>query len=322
MDAFSRWVMMQKAILLFCIFCIGPIVPMSSETENNMNPTDYPFVAAYFDGANQTGLKLAASMDGFEWEKVAVKYMPKVGNWKIFRDPSFAQTADGTFHLVWTTGSNGFGYATSRDLLNWDDTRFIQTNRGDVNENPVFTWAPEIFVDESSGRLAVLVTVATRSWEGKLWHGNFRTFIMYQQDDGTFSDPKLYFDPPLPFYEIDAAIVSYKEKEFIFFKKEDGLKEKPIKEKNGIHYATRDSADAAWSTPSASNLPGNVPNSEGPSPVVVGDVLIIYYDNVPGMRAAMTENGKEWIDVSDRLNPPDEFRHGTVRRLHGKSTMN
>lgn len=94
---------MKKLIHAFFTFFF--IVPFISTAQ-----PDYDYVFTYFDGSQNNGLKLAGSNNGYSWTPIGgVNFSPRIGQWKIFLDPSFDKGPDGKFHLAWTTGSHGFG---------------------------------------------------------------------------------------------------------------------------------------------------------------------------------------------------------------------
>ena len=65
----------------------------------------------------------------------------------MMRDPSITQGPDGTFHLVWTiswNGEQGFGYASSKDLIHWSEQREIKVMKDSLTNN---VWAPEVFYE-------------------------------------------------------------------------------------------------------------------------------------------------------------------------------
>ena len=279
-------------------------------------PTDYTYVVTYFDGQDASGLRLAGSDDGYGWDYLPVDFNPSVGDWKIFRDPSFAQGPDGTFHLVWTTGSNGFGYARSTDLLNWSEVQFIKINRGPLAGDPKFCWAPEVIWDEQERRFIVIFSVGMHGREGGGWRSDFKSYFVTTADFETISEPQLLFDPhPPEFFDIDAAIVPFNGQWYAFYKIEDGILETPEKDKDGIHWATAPSPTGPWSGYSAERLPGNVPNSEGPSPIVINGQLHVFYDLTPGLRCAVSGDGMNWTDISEKVQSPRDFRHGTIRKV-------
>ena len=239
-----------------------------------------------------------------------------MGDWQIFRDPSFARGPDGVFHLVWTTGSNGFGYARSSDLLNWEDVRFIKVNRGPLAGNPKFCWAPEILWDDDSAQFIIIFSIGMNGREGGGWRADFKSYYVTTVTFDTFSEPRLLFDPhPAEFFDIDASIVAFNGRWYAFYKIEDGILATPEKDKDGIHWATAPSPTGPCSDFSTGRLPGNQANSEGPSPIVIGDQLVVFYDLTPGLKAAVTRDGKQWEDVSGRIQQPPNYRHGTIRKL-------
>ncbi len=72
------------------------------------------------------GLRFLYSEDGIHWDSIAGTWLaPTLGD-SIMRDPSIVVGPDSTFHLVWTIawkGDTGFGYSSSRDLVNWSEQR-------------------------------------------------------------------------------------------------------------------------------------------------------------------------------------------------------
>lgn len=94
------------------------------------------------------GLYLAYSEDGYNWKGLEGSFLkPEIGASKIMRDPSITKGADGTYHMVWTTdwkGGNGFGYASSKDLIHWSKQEYIPVMKHETEV--VNVWAPEIFM--------------------------------------------------------------------------------------------------------------------------------------------------------------------------------
>ena len=80
------------------------------------------------------------------------KYAPN----SMMRDPSMTQGPDGTFHLVWTiswNGEQGFGYASSKDLIHWSEQREIKVMKDSLTNN---VWAPEVFYDDEKEQFIVV----------------------------------------------------------------------------------------------------------------------------------------------------------------------
>ena len=87
------------------------------------------YVSTSFHEPADEGLRFIYSKDGIHWDSIAGTWLkPEVGTQKIMRDPSIVRSADGTYHLVWTSswkGDQGFGYANSKDLIHWSEEKFI-----------------------------------------------------------------------------------------------------------------------------------------------------------------------------------------------------
>ena len=102
-------------LLATCLFLLGCGGQAPTEVAS-AEPPAYLFF--YFEGnaGQEGGLHLAASQDLHHWDMLADSLLrPRVGEWKIFRDPSVIQDDSGTFHLAWTTGTSGFGDARSQN---------------------------------------------------------------------------------------------------------------------------------------------------------------------------------------------------------------
>ena len=272
-------------------------------------PLDYEYVMTYFDGDNNSGLKLAGSDDGYAWTALGdTGFSPNVCTWTSFRDPSFARGPDGTFHLTWTTGGNGFGHAVSTDLETWENSKCVKINRGPLAGRNANTWAPEVYYDEGRGEFVVVFSTATEQWD-------FRGYYVTTTDFETFSLPELLLDPHDDLYEIDAALLQANGLYYTFTKIEDLNAAAPGGGKDGVHYATAPTLEGPWTSLTPTRLPGLDSNDEGPSPVRVGDAWVVYYDHTPGLRAVRSTDLETWENVSDELTPPADFRHGTVRRI-------
>ncbi len=104
---------------------------------------------SFHEPANE-GLRLLYSKDGYHWKTTDSIYLkPMVGKDKIMRDPSMLRAPDGTFHLVWTTewkGGNGFGHASSKDLVHWSAQQYVPVM--EKESTVINVWAPELFYDD------------------------------------------------------------------------------------------------------------------------------------------------------------------------------
>ena len=161
-----------------------------------------------FRGNGEDGLRFLRSDDGYRWKKFPHS-KPAVGPSRLMRDPSLALGPDGTFHLVWTTGwqkDHGFGYAHSKDLVNWSEQRFIPVMEHEPTT--VNVWAPELFYDRTKRAIHHLLGFddsrpisgppgAARQQSAHVLHDDARL--------PEFAPTKLFFDPG--FSVIDCTIV-------------------------------------------------------------------------------------------------------------------
>ncbi len=157
--------------------------------------TVYLFISFRGDG---DWLHLAVSDDGYRWTQIDGAFLtPMVGS-RLMRDPHVLLGSDGLFHMVWTTGWNdkGIGHASSRDLVNWSDRRYLplmEQTPGTRN-----CWAPETFYD--AARREYIITWSSdvegrfpqTAWADRM---NNRTYYVRTKDFETFSPPALLFDP-------------------------------------------------------------------------------------------------------------------------------
>ena len=116
------------------------------------------YVFSSFHEPATEGLRYLVSEDGVNWDSIpGVWLKPEIGTQKVMRDPSIVQTPDGTYHLVWTSswrGDLGFGYANSKDLVNWSEQQLIPVMEYD--STTVNVWAPELFYDDVNDQLMVV----------------------------------------------------------------------------------------------------------------------------------------------------------------------
>jgi hypothetical protein len=263
-----------------------------------------------FQGNGEKGLQLLSSEDGYAWNRVPGYFLkPHVGAGKLMRDPSLGRGPDGTFHLVWTTGwknDQGFGYAQSKDLLNWSEQRFVPVMTHEPST--VNVWAPELFYDEPARRFIICwaSTIPGRFADGLEPHdNNQRMYYTTTRDFETFAPTKLFFDPG--FSVIDCTIVP-NGKTYVLVLKDNS------RQKMNLRVAFADSPVGPWRDVSR---PFTQQFTEGPSVLKLGDDFLIYFDayRQGSYGAIKTQDFKSFTDITRQVSFPAGHKHGTVLRI-------
>ncbi len=254
------------------------------------------------------GLRMLYSYDGKKWSGLdTVLLKPAVGNQKVMRDPSMVQGKNGIFHLVWTSswrGDKGFGYASSKDLMNWSAQQFIPV----LQKEPVVvnTWAPELFYDEDADQFMIIWASCI---PGRFDRGieedsnNHRMYVTTTKDFKTFSETKLFLDPG--FSVIDAVIVKRGVKDYVLVLKDNTRPERNLK------VAFADNPLGPWkniSTPFSDKF------TEGPSVVKLKNEWLIYFDSYQKKiyEAVSTTDFMEFSNVTTDVRVPEGHKHGTI----------
>jgi hypothetical protein len=260
------------------------------------------------------GLYLAWSEDGYHWNDLGGPYLaPGVGMQKVMRDPSVVQGPDGMFHLVWTSswrGDLGFGYAYTKDFLNWSDEQFIPVM--DFDTSTVNVWAPEVFYDDQS-KDYIIVWASTipfkfeKGLEDEM--NNHRLYYTTTKDFKTFSETKLYFDPK--FSVIDAMIVKRANDDYVLVHKDN------TRPNRNIRVAFAKSPLGPWENVSEPFTPMY---TEGPTVAKVGDDYLIYFDSYRDKKygAVKTRDFKTFTDASSEISLPEGHKHGTIIKVKRK----
>src|SRR5262245_21669910 len=159
---------------------------------------DNVYLFTSFQSNGEKGLQYLYSDDGYAWTRVPGYFLqPRVGPSKMLRDPSLLQGPDGVFHLVWTTGwrkDQGFGYAQSKNLVEWSEQRFIPVMAHEPTT--VNVWAPELFYDEPNEEFIVLwaSTIPGRFPDNLEPHdNNQRMYYTTTRDFKDFAQTKLFY---------------------------------------------------------------------------------------------------------------------------------
>jgi hypothetical protein len=292
-------------------YLLFPLVILLANIAIAQNNPVYLF--SYFKNNGQDGLHLAYSKDGYNWASLnndSTVLRPTAGKDKLMRDPCIIRGADGKFHMVWTVSwnENGIGYATSADLIHWSEQQYLPVMQ---HEPAVLNcWAPEIFYDATSKTYMIYwaSTIPGRfpatdsSGDGKY---NHRMYYTTTKDFKVFSPTKLLYDQG--FTVIDATIQKNSHQYVMFLKDET-----KIPPQKNLHIATSNSLTSGYSKPS-SPITGNY-WAEGPTVIKIGNDWIVYFDKYTQHKygAITSTDLKTWTDISDKVNFPKGFRHGTV----------
>ena len=254
------------------------------------------------------GLRMLYSYDGKKWTDLdTVLLRPSVGTQQVMRDPSMVQDKNGVFHLVWTSswrGDKGFGYASSKDLLNWSAQQFIPV----LQKEPVVvnTWAPELFYDKDADQFMIIWAscIPGRSERGiEEDSNNHRMYVTTTKDFKAFSETKLFLDPG--FSVIDAVIVKRGDKDFVLVLKDNTRPERNLK------VAFAESPMGPWTNISK---PFSDKFTEGPSVIKLKKEWLIYFDSYQKKiyEAVSTTDFKEFKNVTDTIIVPAGHKHGTI----------
>lgn len=274
------------------------------------------FLFSYFTGNSEDGLHLAYSYDGLTWNalKNGKSFLSAtVGKDKLMRDPSICQAPDGTFHMVWTSSWTDriIGYASSKDLINWSEQKAIPVMMHEPTAHNC--WAPELFYDKPSKTYYIFwaTTIPGRHKEVQTSASekglNHRIYYVTTKDFETFSETKMFFDPD--FSVIDAAIVKDKNKELIMVVKNENSNPPEKNLRITITKNIQDGFPVEVSAPITGDY-----WAEGPSPLLVGDYLYVYFDKYRNHKygAVRSKDRIHWEDVSDEVSFPKGTRHGTA----------
>ncbi len=306
-EAIEQYTMIARTKILIALFAMLLLTACSNKV--------YMFTS-FHEPANE-GLRLLYSKDGYHWKSIDSIYLkPLIGNDKIMRDPSMLQGPDGLFHLVWTTEwkrGNGFGYASSKDLIHWSEQQFIPVMQHEDSARNC--WAPEITYDKKKKQYMIYwaTTIAGKYIaDPKVENGyNHRMYYVLTKDFKTFSKTKLLYDKG--FNVIDATIVP-DGKQYVMFLK-DETRTPPQK---NIKIATSNNLTGGYSDASAP-ITGNY-WAEGPTTLRMNGTWIVYFDKYRDHKygAVQSADLKNWTDISDKISLPEGLRHGTILKISRK----
>ncbi len=323
---------LRHSMALLCGMAVLPSLMLAAETApvaaasttpkpvETAVPAGEPLLFTYFNG-NGDGLHLAWSTDGLHWSALKNDQpfiLPTIGG-KLMRDPCIWHGPDGLYHLVWTTGWNdhGFGYAESKDLINWSEQKNVPVMEGEPTA--LNTWAPEIFYDEVDKEYLIFwaTTIPGKfpETDGQDKNGsnpgyNHRIYFVRTKDFKTFSKTELFFNPG--FNAIDATIVKDGARYVMVFKDETNA---PFPPQKNLKLAFADHAAGPYGKITAP-ITGQE-WAEGPTAIKIGDQWCVYFDKYRNGRYGLITSPdlEHWTDQTDKLSVPKGIRHGTVFRV-------
>ena len=291
------------------IGCLLAVVTMlvACAGGRSVDERQYYVFTSFHEPADE-GLRLLYSEDGIRWDSIAGTMLrPQIGM-NILRDPSIIRDREGTFHLVWTIawkGDTGFGYARSKDLVNWSEQRRIPAMDNVPSTQNV--WAPEWFYDDERDVYMIIYAscVVDAGFEVGIEEekNNHRLYCVTTRDFEHFSDPELFYDPG--FSCIDATLVKRGDHDYVMVVKDNTRPNRNIKVAFAEH--------AAGPYGPASE-PFTEMFCEGPSVAKVGDAYYIYYDAYRhfAYEAARTEDFQTFVDATPEIVVPKGHKHGTI----------
>lgn len=254
------------------------------------------------------GLYYLYSKDGYSWTRIEKAFLqPEIGKQQVMRDPSMVQGPDGTYHMVWTTswrGDLGFGYANTKDLINWSEQQLIPVM--DFDTTTVNVWAPELYYDQDADRFIIIwaSTIPNKFPKGQEDEkNNHRMYYTTTKDFKTFTETKLFLEPG--FSVIDAVIVRRAKDDFVLVLKDNTRPERNLK------VAFSDNPLGPWeniSEPFSGFL------TEGPTVLNLGEDYLIYFDEyrTKSYGAVRTQDFIHFDSIDHEINIPTGHKHGTI----------
>ncbi|NQD71339.1 glycoside hydrolase family 43 protein [Sphingobacterium shayense] len=274
---------------------------------------DVYMFTSFREPANE-GLRYLYSHDGYHWDSIPGVFLkPELGDQKIMRDPSMIRGKDGVYHLVWTIawqGGAGIGYASSKDLIHFDDKRIVpvMAHEPDV----VNVWAPELFYDDDEDHFVIIwaSTIPFRFKKGvEEERNNHRMYYTTTKDFQSFTPTKLFLDPG--FSVIDAVIVKRANKDYALVVKDN------TRPNLNLRVAFGNSALGPFENISE---PYTDYKTEGPSVIKIGDRWVIYFDSYgrKSYSAVRTKDFKNFEKIDQEISVPEGHKHGTIFKASKK----
>ena len=270
---------------------------------------EYQYFFSYFQNNGEDGLHIACSNDGIKWfalNKNKSFLEPRVGAQKSMRDPYITKGPLGNFHMVWTAGmeKQAIGYAHSKDLIHWEDQKFIPAMQHEPSI--VNVWAPELYYDNESKQFIIIwaSTIPFKFERGiEDEDNNHRMYYTTTKDFNTFTETRLFLDPG--FSVIDAVIVKKDTGEYVLVLKDNTRPNRNLK----VAFGNQPLGPYTNISEPFTDL-----FTEGPTVINTGEQWLIYYDAYREKKygAVKTGNFKTFTDISSEIIVPENHKHGTI----------
>ena len=286
------------------------LIASCASKPSTVHKQDYVYLFTSFHEADQKFLRFLWSEDGYHWTNVPGTFLEAdVGEAKQFRDPSITQGPDGVYHLVWTTGwhdAQGFGCASSKDLVHWSNQQFIPVMANEPTT--VNVWAPEIFYDQMDQQFVIVwaSTIPGRFPDMFESHtNNQRLYFTTTRDFELYAPTELFLDPK--FSVIDPFIAQDGDR-YVLICKDNS---RPVMSLRGTFGKSPLGPWEQMSRPITQRY------TEGPCALKVGEDWLIYFDAYREHRygALRTQDFKNFTDVTGETHFPEGHKHGTAFRV-------
>ena len=194
-----------------------------------MNFSKYLF--CYFTGnlPEEERIHFAVSDDGYNYSSVnsGKPVIVQTKGKKCCRDPFIFRDQDNIFHIIATDMRSQDGWSSnnsmivwdSNDLINWHNERIIDFSSFGETKNADRVWAPQIIYDVFRNEYMIYWTHhnADDDLDTIIWYAYTKDFC------NLTTTPKVLFKPESGLCAIDADIIKYNEKYYLF--QADGEKE-------------------------------------------------------------------------------------------------
>ena len=305
--------MRKKISLIACALAFTILAGGCSTKSACADKSNSAYIFTSFHDADQKFLRFLYSYDGYHWTNAPGTFLEaNVSTNKQFRDPSILRAPDGTFHLVWTAGwhgDQGFGYASSRDLIHWSEQKFVPVMTNEPTT--VNVWAPELFYDDNEKQFVIVwaSTIPGRFPDKLEKHdNNQRLYFTTTTDFTNFAPEKLFFDAG--YSAIDGFILK-DGKQYVLVNKDNS------RTNLNLRVAFAQTPLGPWQNVSA---PFTQKFTEGPCALKVGADWLIYFDAYREkiFGAVKTRDFKTFKDITKEVSFPEGHKHGTAIQVPRK----